>query len=404
MGRIDISSHVAMEFELSWKSADARHAEQYLAWRSNLWRDEFPPAFKEALLELDIGQSVRKSYAAGEAMPDRDERRVVRVPRSAFRRPAVAGRIVTPRLGRFYPRGLIEGLPGVFPQDVRPVRIVAMDDRELVIDLNHPMAGRDFSLEARLLDAAPKASEAGGRLNAWLEEICDYGPGMQVRAQGQPTDFSLGGPRLDESDDAFFHAAPRLVGHVDAQADQLLTGLLAGRLAGVALAGGRVLDLMSAMQSHLPLDAGLRATGLGMNAEELAANPLLTERIIHDLNRQPLLPFPDASFEATVINLSIEYLTDPLAVLAECRRVLVPGGRLLVSFSNRWFPAKATLSWLDLHEFERMGLVLELFRRTGGFEELETVSVRNWRRPADDPHIRRTLVGDPVYLVAGTRR
>lgn len=337
-------------------------------------------------------------------MPDRDERRVVRVPRSAFRRPTVAGRTIEPRLGRFYPRGLIDGLPGVFPQDVRPARIAALDERELLIDLNHPLAGRPFSLQARLIDAARKTSEAGGRLNVWLEEICDYGPGMQARVQGQSPDFVVGGPRVDESDDAVFHAIPRLTGHVDAQADALLTGLLAERLAGAALAGGRVLDLMSSMQSHLPTGTSLRVTGLGMNAEELAANPLLTERVVHDLNRRTILPFPDASFEGVVINLSIEYLTDPLAALAECRRVLVPGGRLLISFSNRWFPTKAALSWLDLHEFERMGLVLELLRRTGGFGDLETVSVRNWDRPADDPHIRQTLISDPIYLIAGARQ
>lgn len=403
MERVDISSHAVIEFELSWRNAEARHVERWLGRKSNLWRDEFPPGFKDALLGLEAGQSVQRSYGPGEAMPDWSEAGHALVCRSAFRSRTVAGRTIWPRLGRFYPRGLVGGLPGVFPQDARPCRILALDDRELLLDVNHPFAGRAFSLKGLVREVAPRRSEAGGRLSVWLEEICDYGPGMQVRSGGGPTDFTLGGSRLDEADDALFHASPRLVGHVDAQADAHLTVLLAERLAPAALRGGRVLDLMSAMQSHLPSGTRLRVTGLGMNAEELAANPLLAEWIVQDLNRAPALPFPDASFEAVTISLSIEYLADPLAVLAECRRVLVPGGKLLIGFSNRWFPAKAALSWLDLHDFERTGLVLDMFLRLGGFTDLETVSVRNWPRPLDDPHIRQTPTSDPIHLVGGTK-
>lgn len=33
---------------------------------------------------------------------------------------------------------------------------------------------------------------------------------------------------------------------------------------------------------------------LGMNAQELEANRRLTDRVVHDLNRDPELPHPDA--------------------------------------------------------------------------------------------------------------
>ena len=35
-----------------------------------------------------------------------------------------------------------------------------------------------------------------------------------------------------------------------------------------------------------------------MNAAELEANPVLTRRIVHNLNRDPTLPFADAAFDA----------------------------------------------------------------------------------------------------------
>jgi SAM-dependent methyltransferase len=79
--------------------------------------------------------------------------------------------------------------------------------------------------------------------------------------------------------------------------------------------------------------------------------------LAHDLNPDPGLPFADASFDAAVCSVSVEYLTDPLAVFSEVWRALKPGEVFINSFSNRWFPPKAINLWIDLHEFERMGLV-----------------------------------------------
>jgi len=57
--------------------------------------------------------------------------------------------------------------------------------------------------------------------------------------------------------------------------------------------------------------------GLGMNLEEMQANDDLTERIVHDLNARPQLPFADDEFDAVVCASAIQYLTQPEIVLAE---------------------------------------------------------------------------------------
>ena len=124
---------------------------------------------------------------------------------------------------------------------------------------------------------------------------------------------------------------------------------------------------------------------------------------MHDLNNQPRLPFDDASFDAVVCSVSVEYLVSPLEVFAEVGRVLKPGGRFIITFSDRWFPPKVIQLWTELHPFERMALVLEYFRHSGQFCDLATESWRGWPRPADDKYAARRLLADPVFAVWGAR-
>jgi SAM-dependent methyltransferase len=140
-----------------------------------------------------------------------------------------------------------------------------------------------------------------------------------------------------------------------------------------------------------------------MNAEELAANPRLTARVVQDLNVSPELPWHDDSFDCVVNTASIEYLTRPLEVVGEVRRVLRPGGVFAVSFSDRWFPSKAIRVWSELHPFERLGLVLSLLLQAG-FGDLQTETLRGVKRPDDDRHIGQRNFSDPLFAVRGRKR
>ena len=55
-------------------------------------------------------------------------------------------------------------------------------------------------------------------------------------------------------------------------------------------------------------------TGLGMNADELAANGALHRRLVQDLNATPSLPFETGSFDLVTCALSVDYLTRPMEV------------------------------------------------------------------------------------------
>ena len=124
--------------------------------------------------------------------------------------------------------------------------------------------------------------------------------------------------------------------------------------------GCRILDLMSSCQSHLPgsLESS-RVTGLGMNMKEMGINPWLSERVVHDINLDPSLPFNHSSFEVVFCSLSLEKLNKRVDIFKQIARVLVPRGILIATFPIRWFPPKVIKIWTELHEFERTGLVLK---------------------------------------------
>jgi SAM-dependent methyltransferase len=175
-----------------------------------------------------------------------------------------------------------------------------------------------------------------------------------------PSDFF---DRQDPSDDGDFYAAPRFVTHIDGGAISAVRALYDQ----LAVPDGRVLDLMGSWVSHL----SRRPTGglvvLGMNAAELAANPLAETHVLADLNREPELPFTDASFDAVTCCVSIDYLTQPVTVLAEVARVLRPGGVVVITFSNRYFPTKVIRGWRLTSDTEHLAIVCAYLEQAGGF-------------------------------------
>ncbi|WP_218082450.1 class I SAM-dependent methyltransferase [Anthocerotibacter panamensis] len=204
--------------------------------------------------------------------------------------------------------------------------------------------------------------------------------------------------RVDEGDDRLFYQAPRLVQHIDAGFIQTLQQLFREVIPPNAV----ILDLMSSWVSHLPEDLPVRQViGLGLNAAELAANPQLERFTVQNLNLDPYLPYPDATFDVVLNTVSIQYVTRPLVLMGEVRRVLKPGGRAIVSFSNRMFPTKAVAVWRERSDEEHCALVMAYFEQCGGF-----INIRSMRRVAPvATGLARWFVPaqDPFYAVMAER-
>ncbi len=191
--------------------------------------------------------------------------------------------------------------------------------------------------------------------------------------------------RMDESADEKFYDFPRFVTHIDDGAIRFVTELYRKYFPQ----NGAILDLMSSWISHLPEEIEYsRVAATGMNAEELAANPRLTEYILQNLNANQILPFDDNEFDGAGLCVSVQYLTKPATVFREIGRVLKQGAPLIVTFSNRCFPTKAVYAWQMLDDEGHIELVEKYFAASGAFENVKIV--------------RHTpQFSDPLYAVIG---
>ncbi len=193
--------------------------------------------------------------------------------------------------------------------------------------------------------------------------------------------------RQDPSDDAHFYAMPRMVAHIDPGTIEALTQFYREQLKPA----NRVLDFMSSWISHLPDEVEYADVAvLGMNEEELRANPRAKHFVVHDLNASPVLPFDDASFDAALCAVSIQYLTQPVEVFRDLARVLAPGGLGVVAMSHRCFPTKAIRAFHLLGARERMDAVGTYFAAAGGFEPAQS-----WDRSPQG--------ADPLWVVTARR-
>ena len=204
-----------------------------------------------------------------------------------------------------------------------------------------------------------------------------------------PSDFT----RQDSSPDTNFYSSPRFVTHIDDAA----IASLRSYYATVLPTQGRILDFCSSWISHYPPATEraaqqnpqlLKITGMGMNAAELKANPLLNAgRLLIDLNSNPDVASAlrsdanaavgtaeDDLLDASTCVVSIDYLTSPVSVLRSVREATKQGGTVHLTVSNRCFPTKAMSRWLRVDEGERLQMVGD-FLHFAGWKRIEIVEL-----------------------------
>lgn len=203
--------------------------------------------------------------------------------------------------------------------------------------------------------------------------------------------------REDETDDQDFYSRDRFVSHLDTRALSTVERLI-GSL--VVEKKPVLLDLMASWHSHIPDHVNPKeVVGLGLNQKELSRNKMLTETVIHDLNKDPNLPFESNRFDVVLNTVSVDYMTRPFHVFRDVGRILKPGGLFLVIFSNRFFPQKVVKIWRHSSEAERLMLIEDLFRAAEIFESPQIYISKGKPRPKDDKYAGQGIPSDPIYAV-----
>jgi len=207
----------------------------------------------------------------------------------------------------------------------------------------------------------------------------------------KPEDFF----RADGNDDGIFYTVPKLVYHIDEPAVSSLTQYYRRNIAK----GSDILDICSSWVSHYPLEFPEtmgKICATGMNPLELAFNDQLTGGYkATDLNKEPKLPYDDKSFDAVTCVVSIDYLIDPITILKEVNRVLKPGGKVIISQSNRCFPSKAIAMWLNMNDRQHLELINGYLKYAGGYKDVQA-----WDITATLPD---NGYRDPMFIVEATK-
>ncbi len=389
-------SQVKMELILRYATGTTNHTDHYFCGDVNMWRDVFSNEHREILYGSKAGENLVLAHDCRLVAVKSNGRK--KILKTQWQPPGKLKENREPRVGRWYPQGHLRDIAGIFPQTTAPFRVVDMSTEHMIIDCNHPLAGKAVKIEAHIVDLSENTKERGGRCTDWLEEAVANGPGMQLFLDNNRVDYAepTAWVRQLEEDDKYFYRKPRFVNHIDSLARNRLLNYTIGMIHEEM----RILDLMSSIESHLP-EKGI-VTGLGLNSEEMRRNPRLSEYIVHDLNTKLYLPFSGEEFDCVTCHLSFEYLLQPAQIIHECARVLTDNGLLIISISNRWFPEKVPQIWKMLHEFERLGYVLEHMR--DDFTDIETVTYRNWPRPEDDPHYFTIPTSDPLFIASARKK
>jgi ArsR family transcriptional regulator len=132
---------------------------------------------------------------------------------------------------------------------------------------------------------------------------------------------------------------------------------------------GHALDIGTGTGRLLELLGPRIASGLGIDASRtmlaLARVRLASHEYAHCAVRLAdmyALPLPDESFDLVFLQMVLHYAEDPAAAMAEARRVLAPGGRLIV---------------VDLALHARVSLLTQMAHRRPGFADAAMEALMN---------------------------
>jgi 2-polyprenyl-3-methyl-5-hydroxy-6-metoxy-1,4-benzoquinol methylase len=149
---------------------------------------------------------------------------------------------------------------------------------------------------------------------------------------------------------------------------------------------GRLLDIGCGDGTMLKQAMSLGWSVEGVDFDSKAVTNARSKGLEVHLGAVEDLNLPDASFDLILMSHLIEQVYDPIGLLRECRRLLAPGGKLIVATPNAESlgHSKFGANWLLLHAPRHLYLFnsanLAVMTRKAGFKKIQT---RTGTRGAD---------------------
>ena len=347
---------------------------------------------------LTIGTAISHQYEDGELIQKRNSDRILTLKRSSISSIDQQNSLVKP--GRYYPKSFFEldGTP--LPDGDAFGYVIEVNADTLVVDFNHPLAGKDIELRLQFDAIYTSPCENHSSTRDVKSRLLQGGVGMQEPLSNRETNFwgDDAFTRNDEKDDAEFFAEPSFKPFWD----RIPLGVISNLYNQLIPQQAHILDLMAGVHSPLQ-ECTLKPARLvcaGLNFVELEHNPMCDERQVLNVNTIIALPYRTHEFDIVLIHAAIEYVTQPEKVMDEIQRILKPGGRLIISFSHCYVEDKAIQVWKKAYPFERFGIILTYLRAHGLFEHIQSFSFRGLSDPQQEVSNNSLKVYEPLGVIS----
>lgn len=360
-----------IDFRLKWKSPIAEHTDIFHIENIDLNKDILPTNFGEKISNLTVDESYSVKLQAKDLLGEGySSDKVISFDIALFNN-QFKNQYSPPSLYRFYPSAIAWKGLNTSDNDYSPFRLISKNQETIVADLNHPLAKYYLTLTATKVEQSNNDSKNRPQRDI-TNLISTKGPGMQAPFEfGDPIFFNE--YPFKKNKDNKEHKNEVLKPNIESVAKQQIESLYSELLPKHS----KILDVLSNNCSYLAnnYQTGFLA-GIGDDEKLLSENKRLDTYTTQDLNSDLTLPFESNSFDAAICTLAIETLSNPLELMKEIVRVVNQKGKFIITFVNVYSPDQSISLWSQLHPFERIQLVLEYFRESGLFAELNTVSNR----------------------------
>src|SRR5438034_120840 len=98
---------------------------------------------------------------------------------------------------------------------------------------------------------------------------------------------------------------------------------------------GRILDI-----GYVSKPLKMKAELYGVDIQPAPCPDNFREVKVANLNAEPI-PYPDSYFDSVFAGETFEHVSNPVRLLAECNRVLLPGGTCVLTTPNPYY-------WLEV--------------------------------------------------------